>query len=166
MGAYRRTDSDVLDRTSRPIVLTSRHMHADDRVGPDELRLLLQPCEGAQAGGVPRFGDNGQLLRDPARLPTGVRARPLLPADVIDRTAHHLHQRPQPDRAHQRELVDRQSRTEQTAPGLPDLAQTLLGAQRQLAPLQRRQRGRLLRIRRLARLPPLRAAAPKQRHRH
>src|ERR1700730_80015 len=72
VSAYRCTDSDVLAGTGRPVGLPFRHAYADDRVGADEFRLLLEPCERAYAGGVPRLGDNGQLLRDPAWLPAAV----------------------------------------------------------------------------------------------
>ena len=156
-------DGDVLDRSRGPVVPADGQPHADDGVGADELRLLLESRERAQARGVPRLRDDRQLRRDPAHL-HAEGSGPLLPADVIDRASHHLRARTQPDRVHERELAHRQVGGEEAAAGLADLAETLLGAQRQLATLERRERSGLLHSRGLTRCAALVAAAAEQRH--
>src|SRR6185369_13770544 len=100
-----------------------------------ELGLLLEPAERERARVVPGVGDRRQLghrALAPTRAP-----REALPADLVDRAAHHLADRAHLIQAGEREVVDREAGRER---GLAarELEHALLGGERDAAGLDAR----------------------------
>ena len=113
-----RADRDVLDRRRRP---SRAGRSSAARRRPHGRRAALPPARAGRTRAAARCSTPPTASSAPARCrpPASPPHEPgsLLPADVVDRAAHHLRERAQADRMCQRELVHRQVGGEELAPG-------------------------------------------------
>ena len=119
--------------------------HADDRVGADVARLLGEPVQSPSAHLVQRLRERVELDQCAAAVSSLAAPRGLV-AHLVDRAAHHLRERRQPELVAEREAVDGQvGRERRAAPALltlcpAQLAQAPLGRQWDAARLDPRER--------------------------
>src|SRR4051812_47552591 len=126
---------DDLDLVVEEVVAVALERDVDDGVAAGQLGLLLEPAERERARVVPGVGQRAQLGQRalaPARAP-----REALPADLVDRAAHHLADGAHPIKPGEREVGDREAGRER---GLAarELEHPLLGGERDAAGLDAR----------------------------